>query len=184
MEGPVSREGSRFILLIPEGDETALSDEAAATTNQADMRGLPVKAEPHDRGSSGAASVWKRESSLARAGASHSSGEGSPIVPASPCHRPPSGNSYRDGCLRPPGVPARLGHCRPHETSQLASHCRDCDCGAVAVADELTVPTVQAVLGAPCLRDDGWRLVRGMTREPVAKARTMSIVPSRLDEEA
>jgi hypothetical protein len=43
--------------LNPEGDRAALSDEAVATTNQADMRGLPVKAEPHDRGSSGAASV-------------------------------------------------------------------------------------------------------------------------------
>src|SRR5881396_4012412 len=78
----------------------------------------------------------------------------------------------------------RLGHCRPHETSQFASHGRDGDCGSLAVTDEMTVTTMQALLCAPCLCDDGWRLVRGMTREPVAKARTMSIVPSRLDEDA
>jgi hypothetical protein len=41
--------------VIPEGADVG-SDEAASTTNQADMRGLPG-AEPHDRGSSGAASV-------------------------------------------------------------------------------------------------------------------------------
>jgi hypothetical protein len=54
------QEVPRFIRnrrLIPEGDRAALSDGAAATTNQADMRGLPARAEPHDRGSSGAASV-------------------------------------------------------------------------------------------------------------------------------
>jgi hypothetical protein len=42
--------------VIPEG-ATALSEQAAATTNQTDMRGLPRGAEPHDRGSSGAASL-------------------------------------------------------------------------------------------------------------------------------
>jgi hypothetical protein len=41
--------------VIPEGADVG-PDEAASTTNQADMRGLPG-AEPHDRGSSGAASV-------------------------------------------------------------------------------------------------------------------------------
>ena len=40
---------------IPEGANVG-PDEAASTTNQADIRGLP-RAEPHDRGSSGAASV-------------------------------------------------------------------------------------------------------------------------------
>jgi hypothetical protein len=41
--------------VIPEGADVG-PDEAASTTNQADIRGLP-EAEPHDRGSSGAASV-------------------------------------------------------------------------------------------------------------------------------
>jgi hypothetical protein len=41
--------------VIPEGADVG-HDEAASTTNQADMRGWP-EAEPHDRGSSGAASV-------------------------------------------------------------------------------------------------------------------------------
>ena len=41
--------------VIPEGADGG-PDEAASTTNQADIRGLP-EAEPHDRGSSGAASV-------------------------------------------------------------------------------------------------------------------------------
>jgi hypothetical protein len=41
--------------MVPEGADVG-PDEAASTTNQADIRGLPG-AEPHDRGSSGAASV-------------------------------------------------------------------------------------------------------------------------------
>jgi hypothetical protein len=41
--------------VVPEGADVG-PDEAASTTNQADIRGLPG-AEPHDRGSSGAASV-------------------------------------------------------------------------------------------------------------------------------
>jgi hypothetical protein len=51
------------------------------------------------------------------------------------------------------------------------------------VTDEMTVTTMQPLLGAPGLGDDGWRLVRSMTREPVAEARTVSIVPRRLDED-
>ena len=42
--------------VIPEGADVG-PDEAASTTNHADMRGLLRGAEPHDRGSSGAASV-------------------------------------------------------------------------------------------------------------------------------
>src|SRR5439155_16167477 len=78
----------------------------------------------------------------------------------------------------------RLSHRRPDETSQLASYGRDGDGGSLAVTEEMTVATMQPLLGAPCLRDDDWRLVRDMTREPVAKARTMPIVPRRLDEDA
>jgi hypothetical protein len=60
MEGPAVKvffmdPAPRWSGVIPEGADVG-PDEAASTTNQADIRGLP-EAEPHERGLSGAASV-------------------------------------------------------------------------------------------------------------------------------
>jgi hypothetical protein len=52
-----TRESLAGVEATSRGRRRLADDGTAATTNQADMRGLPVRAEPHDAGSSGAASV-------------------------------------------------------------------------------------------------------------------------------
>src|SRR5439155_16534550 len=81
------------------------------------------------------------------------------------------------------GAPRPLGHGGPNEPGELPGDGGDGDRGALAVANEVTVTSMQALLRAPRFRDDGRRLAGGMTSQPIAERRPMAIVPGGLDED-
>src|SRR5438128_6818220 len=70
-----------------------------------------------------------------------------------------------------------LRHGSPDESRELARYCGDRDGWTFAVADEVSIATMQALLRAPGLGHDGRGLVGGMTSQPVAEGRPMAIVP-------
>ena len=178
MEGPAVKwglhgPGSRcreVILRAP-----ARTRWAASTTNQADMRGLPEEQSRMTVVRRELPPSRERESSGSADLASHSSDEDSPIVPASSRGRRRSGTSEtlpstsswigHDGYAAAAGLVS--SHSRPDEPDQLARDRRHGHRRSFAVADEMAIAAMQALLCPPRLA----RRSRGLPFTPAASGR-------------
>ena len=151
------------------------------------MRGLPRRAEPHDRGSSGAASV--SGSASRRQGVA----EVEPRTLQSCLHRPGAAGPReahstlsvgRGRCLRRDALGVDPGHRRPEKADQFAGDGDDRDRGALAVSHEMPIASMESLLRFPGMGHDVPGLALDSPGDGAAEAGTVAIVPGRLDEDA